>query len=165
MIRPLGEEVFDLAKMDAASNALIDASRPFSSINAMVTEMTFFSHAFMGIKLHHSEGTGLKAGFTTGAGFRIDKDDPVSPLLDGMRGTRLFTRGVGTLEAASRKKGQPEPPIDFLNPLCFDLDPARSFRWVILLLAGQLAGVAPPTDLLIDDHRQSFGHLLSYLPF
>jgi hypothetical protein len=62
------------------------------------------------------------------------------------------------LKAASRKKGQPELAIDSLHPLCFHLDPPRSFRWVILLLAGQLAGVAPPADLLIDDHGPSLGH-------
>jgi hypothetical protein len=127
--------------------------------------MTFFSHTFFGIKLHHSKRTGLEAGLTTDAGIWVNEDDPVGPLMDGINRTRLFTRGFGALKAASRKKGQPELAIDSLNSLCFHLDPPGSFRWVILLLAGQLAGVAPPTDLFIDNHGPSFGHLHFSLPF
>jgi hypothetical protein len=132
----LGEEFFDLAKMDAASNTLIDAGRPFPPINSMVTEMTFFSHSFSGIELHHSKRTGLEAGFTTDAGIWINQDDTVSPLMDGMNRARFFTRGFGALKAASRKKGQAEFAIDSLHPFRFHLDPPGSFRWVILLLAG-----------------------------
>jgi hypothetical protein len=89
----LGEEFPDLAKMDAASKALIDAGRPFPSINSMVTEMTFFSHTFIGIELHDSKRTGLEADLTTDARLWINEDDTVSPLMDGINRTHLFTRG------------------------------------------------------------------------
>jgi hypothetical protein len=151
--------------MDAASNALIDAGRPLPSINSMVTEMTFFGHAFHGIELHHSKRTGIKAGLTTGAGFWIHKNDTVGSLIDGLNGADLFAGGVGALKAASRKKGQPELALDSLNPFCFHLDPPGSFWGVILLLAGQLAGITPPTDLFIDDQGPSLGHLHSFLHF
>jgi len=160
-IRPSGEEFFDLAKMDAASEAWVNAGRPFPSINSMITEMAFFSHPFIGIELHHSQRTGLEAGLTTDAGIWINEDDTVRPLMDGLNRTHLFTGGFRALQAARRKKGQPELAIDSLHPFCFHLDPPRSFRWVILLLAGQLAGVAPPADFFIDDHGQSFRHLHS----
>jgi hypothetical protein len=127
--------------------------------------MTFFSHTFIDIELHHSKRTGLKAGLTTDAGIWIHKDDTVCSLIDGLNRTHLFARGFGALKAAGRKKGQPELALDSLNPFCFHLDPPRSFRWVILLLAGQLAGITPPTDLFIDDHGPSLGHLHSFLPF
>jgi hypothetical protein len=104
-VRPLGEEVLDLAKMDAASQAFIDTGRIFPSIDSLVTEMTFFSHAFRGIELHHSERTGLEAGLATGAGFRINEDDAVRPLMDGINRKRLFTRGLRALDAVSGKKG------------------------------------------------------------
>jgi hypothetical protein len=122
--------------MHAAPNALIDAGRPFPSINSMVTEVAFFSHTFSGIELHDSKRTGLEARLTTDAGIWINQDDTVSPLMDGMNRARLFTRGFGALKAASRKKGQPELAIDSLHPFRFHLDPPRSFRRVILLLAG-----------------------------
>jgi len=103
--RPLGEEVLDFAKMDAASKAFIDAGRPFPSINSVVTEMAFFRHTFRGIELHHSERTGLEAGLTTDTGFRINEDDAIRPLMDGINRAGLFARGFGALKAASGKKG------------------------------------------------------------
>jgi hypothetical protein len=101
----LGKQLLHLAKMDAASNALIDAGRLFPSINSMVTEMTFFSHTFIGIELHNSKRTGLEAGLTTDAGIWINEDDPVSPLMDCLNRAGLFTGRFGALKAASRKKG------------------------------------------------------------
>ncbi len=89
----MGEEVFDLAKTDAASKALVDTGRLFPSIDSMVTEMTFFSHAFMGIELHHSERTGLEAGLTAVANLWINENDSVGPLVDGVNRARIFTWG------------------------------------------------------------------------
>jgi hypothetical protein len=93
-IRPLCEEFFGLAKMNAASDALIHAGWPFPSINSVVTKMAFFSHPFIGIELHHSQRTGLEASLTTDAGIWINENDAVRPLMNGLDGTRLSTRGV-----------------------------------------------------------------------
>ena len=104
-IRPLGEEVLDLAKINAASNAFIDAGRLFPPIDSVVTEMAFFSHAFIGVELHHAERTGFEAGLTTDAGLWINEDDTIRPLMDGVNRTRIFTRGFCALKAARRKIG------------------------------------------------------------
>jgi hypothetical protein len=67
--------------------------------------MTFFSHAFNGVELHHSKRTGLEAGLTAVANLWINENDSVGPLVDGLNRTRIFTWGFRALKAARRKKG------------------------------------------------------------
>ncbi len=79
--------------MDAPANAFIDTGWLFPSINPVIAEMTFFSHAFNGIELHHSKRTGLEAGLTAVANLWINENDSVGPLVDGVNRARIFTWG------------------------------------------------------------------------
>jgi hypothetical protein len=122
--------------MNASSDTLIDTSRPFSSINAVIAEMTFFHHTLLRIELHHAKRTSLHTGLASITGLRIYKHDAIRPLLDRIDRAGLLTGRAGALETSDRIIDQSQFTVDPLNPLGFYLNPPRTLRRVVLLFAG-----------------------------
>lgn len=135
-ISQTSQKFFFGTKMNASPDALIDASRPLSSINAMIAKMTFFHHTLLRIELHHAKRTSLHTGLASITRLRIYKHDAVRPLVDRIDRAGLLTGRSGALKAPNRIVGQSQFAMDPLNPLGFYLDPPRTLRRVVLLFAG-----------------------------
>ena len=80
LIAQTDQKFFLGTEMNAPADTLVDTSRPFSSINAVVAEMTFFYDTLLRVELHHAKRTGLHTGPAPSTCLRIYKDDAVRPL-------------------------------------------------------------------------------------
>lgn len=135
-ISQLSEKFLNRPKIHASSNALVDTGRPLTSINSVITEMTFLRDTSFCIELHHSKWACLETSLTSNTGFWIDQDDTIRSLRDRIDRACLFTRRFGTLKAVRRRISQFQFTVYLLDPFGSYLYPARSFRRIIFLLAG-----------------------------
>ena len=119
-----GQKFFLGTEMNASADTLIDAGRPFSSINAMIAEMTFFHDTLLRVELHHAKRTSLHTGSASSTCLRIYKHDAVRSLLDRIDRASLLAGWFGALKTTDRIIDQSQFATDLLNPLGFYLDPS-----------------------------------------
>ncbi len=118
-----GQKFFFGTKMDASADAYVNTSRLFSSINAVITEMTFFRHTLFRVELHDAKRASLHTGLASSTCLRIYKHDAVRPLLNSIDRTGLLTRRVGALKTPDGIIDQSQFAMDLLDPLSLYLDP------------------------------------------
>ena len=91
-ISQTGQKFFLGTKMNTSPDTLIDASRPLSSIDAVIAEMALLSHLLLRIELHHSKRTRLDTSLASDAGFWINQNNAVGSLRDRVNCTSFLTR-------------------------------------------------------------------------
>ncbi len=138
--------------MNAAADTLINTGGFLPSVNPMIAKVTFLRHPLFCIELHHSKRAGFNASLAAGTNICVNENNAIWSLSDGIRRASLFTGRLGALETAGRRINQSQLAIDFLNPLGPHLDPSGTLGRVIFLFAGELASMASPAEIIVDEH-------------
>ena len=156
-----------LPKMDASADTLIDTGGSLPPVDPMIAKVAFLRHPLFYIELHHSKRAGGDASLAPGTHLWINEYNAVGPLKDGIHRASLFTGRLRTVETTGRRINQPQLAIDSLNPLSSHLNPSRTFGRVVFLLAGKLARMASPAEVIVDEHSKFLGHglFLNNSPF
>ena len=153
-----------ITEVDAVGEAnIIGTGRVEAVIHPVGAKVTFLSRSFSPVEGDGSVRAYLEARLTARATFPVEDDDPVLPLGDGLLGTGVHTRGSVTVFTDIYAVNEIELPIDPFGPIFSDIDIIDPLRLLMLLLAGDFAGLTSPAGILVDTERNLTHRQLSFL--
>jgi hypothetical protein len=116
------------------------------------------SHFLLFIKLHYPEWTGIDTVLTAGAKFLAYQYDSILPLANSAYRAGIHTWWLTTVHAMGNYIPHLGFAFDFTRTIGVDSNPPLANRQIVLLLAGNLAGIATKTISGIDNKSILLGH-------
>ncbi len=136
-------------KLQRTTQAVLDATRLQPTVNTVEAESALCRHSLLRIMVHYTVGATVYTELTAVAFFFVDDDDAVLTLGYGVKGAKISADGVIAMDTHGRSEVhiQLSPDLSWL----YGDHPAgpSPYREIVLLIAGDLAGVAPDTFVYV----------------
>jgi hypothetical protein len=128
---------------------VVGAGRQKPPVDAMMTEIALAGNIFFRVECNGFIRTGVDTRLAACALLVIQDHNTVFSFADGLHRTGLGTSGIIAVPADIYVKNKIQLAINNFRSILANIDYFDPVRTAVFLLAGHLAGLAPPTEFML----------------